>query len=137
VTLGTDEELEANKMNSYITLIVELEIAKEQLRKWGIPEQNGGSARRTRSLTQSRPTNLESIIWIVSCLVAILGLIKAAHSEQSLFWLAVWPFPAALACSIFIFVRQGFHFESGVLVLGRCRVDSAFGDGSDHKSSFR
>lgn len=128
-------------MNSYINLIIELESAKERLRKrfQSVPERNGngGCARRTRPLTQSGAASLESIIWIVSCLAAILGLIKAAHSEHPLFWLAIWPFPVALACTIFIFLRQGFHFEGGALVLGRCRVDSAFGNALDHKSPFR
>ena len=118
-------------MNSYINLIIELESTKERLRKWvqSVPERNanGGCACRTRPLTQSGAATLESIIWIVSCLVVILGSITAGQSEHPLFWLAIWPFPVALACTIFIFVRQGFHFEGGVLVLGRCRVDSAFG----------
>ena len=110
-------------MNSYFNLIIELESAKERLRKWfqSVPERNDNRrcVRRTRPLIQSGAASLESIIWIVSCLVAILGLIKAAHSEQPVFWLAVWPFPVAVACTIFIFVRQGFHFEGAVLVLGR------------------
>jgi hypothetical protein len=36
-------------------------------------------------------------------------------------WLAVWPAPVVLACTIFAFFRQGFHFEDKVLVLGRQR----------------
>jgi hypothetical protein len=118
-----------------------IQSAKEQLQKWihSVPERNaaGGCAFGTRSLTQSGAASLESIIWIVSCLVVILGLIKAGHSEQPLFWLAIWPFPVALACTVFIFVRQGVHFEGGVLVLGRRRVNSGFENRSDHKSSFR
>jgi hypothetical protein len=43
------------------------------------------------------------------------------YSEQPLFWLAVWPAPVALACTIFIFFRQGFHFQNGMLILGRRR----------------
>jgi hypothetical protein len=128
-------------MNSYFNLIIELESAKEGLGKWfqSVPERKDdrGRAGRTRPLTPSGAASLESIIWIVSGLIAILGLIKAAHSEQPLFWLAVWPFPTALACTIFIFVRQGFHFEGGALVLGRRRVHSASGNGSDHNASFR
>jgi uncharacterized membrane protein len=62
-----------------------------------------------------------SIVGMVSGLVAILGLVKAAHSEQPLFWLAVWPAPVTLAYIVFIFFREGFHFEDGVLVLGRRR----------------
>ena len=98
---------------------------------------NGGCASGTRSLTQSGAASLESFVWVVSCLSIVLGSIKAGQSEQSLFWLAIWPFPLALACTIFIFIRQGVHFESGLLVLSRGRVDSAFGNGLDHKSSFR
>jgi hypothetical protein len=128
-------------MNSYINLIIELESAKERLRKWieSVPERNanGGCAGRTRRLTQSGAASLESIVWMVSCLLIILGSIQAGQSGQPLFWLAIWPFPVALACTVFIFIRQGVHFESGVLVLGRGRVNSAFGNGLDHKPSFR
>ena len=120
-------------MDSYLNFIIELESAKERLRKWleSVPERNanGGCAGRTRPLTQSGTASLESIVWVVSCLLVILGSIQAGQSEQPLFWLAVWPFPVALACTIFIFIRQGVHFESGVLVLGRGRVDSALGKG--------
>jgi hypothetical protein len=63
---------------------------------------------------------------MVSCVVVILGLIKAAYSEQPLIWLAIWPFPVAIASTILIFVRQGCHFERGVLVLGRRQADSTF-----------
>src|ERR1700751_2192509 len=128
-------------MNSYINLIIELESAKERLQKWieSVPERNanGGCAGRTRRLTQSGAASRGSIGWMVSCLLIILGSIQAGQSGQPLFWLAIWPFPVALGCTVFIFIRQGVHFESGVLVLGRGRVDSAFGNGLDHKSSLR
>jgi len=65
--------------------------------------------------------SVEASIWIASYLLAILGLAEAASSEQPLLWLAVWPAPVALASTIFIFFRQGFHFQNGVLVLGRRR----------------
>jgi hypothetical protein len=65
--------------------------------------------------------NIEASIWIASYLLAILGLIKAAYSEQPLLWLAVWPAPIVLVCTIFVFFREGFHFRNGVLVLGRRR----------------
>ena len=127
-------------MNSYVNLIIEAESSRERLRKWvqSIPEvsENGGCASRTRPLTQSDAARQESIIWIVSCLAAILGLVKAGQSEHPLFWLVIWPFPAAIACTVFIFVREGFHFEGGVLVLGRGRVDAAVQKDSDHKSFF-
>jgi hypothetical protein len=113
-------------MDSYINFIVELERAKERLRKMveSVPERNAnlGCAGRTKPLTQSGATSLEPIVWVASCLLIILGLIQAGQSEQPLFWLAIWPFPVVLACTIFIFIRQGVHFESGVLVLGRGRL---------------
>jgi hypothetical protein len=65
--------------------------------------------------------SIETSIWIASYLLAILGLIKAAYSEQPLLWLAVWPAPIVLVCTIFIFFREGFHFRNGVLFLGRRR----------------
>ena len=73
----------------------------------------------SRLASQSGAASFKSIVWMVSGLVAILGLVKAAHSEQPLLWLAVWPAPVTLASTIFIFFRQGFHFQDGVLVLGR------------------
>jgi hypothetical protein len=128
-------------MDSYINFIIELESAKERLQKWieSVPERNanGGCAGRTRRLTQSGAASLESIVWMVSCLLIILGSIQAGQSGQPLFWLAIWPFPVALGCTVFIFIRQGVHFESGVLVIGRGGVNSAFGNGLDHKPSFR
>jgi hypothetical protein len=84
-------------------------------------EGSGDSAVRIRSAAQRRATAVEAFIWIAGYLLAILGLLKAASSEQPLFWLAVWPAPVALASTIFIFFRQGFHFRNGVLVLGRRR----------------
>ena len=77
---------------------------------------------RIRSVAQRGAVSVEACIWIASYLLAILGLVKAAYSEQPLFWLAVWPAPVAVASTIFIFFRQGFHFQNGVLVLGR-RLD--------------
>jgi hypothetical protein len=118
-------------MDSYINLIIELESAKERLRKWveSVPElsPNAGYSGGPRRLTRSGAASLESIVWVASGLLTILGLIQAGESQQPLLWLAIWPFPVALACTIFIFIRQGVHFESGVLVLGRGRVGSAFG----------
>ena len=70
-------------------------------------------------MTQSGAASFETLARIVGCPLAILGLIHAAGSEQPLLWLAVWPAPVAIACAIFTFFRQGFHFEDGVLVLGR------------------
>jgi uncharacterized membrane protein len=86
-------------------------------RKRGLTDLSQAS----RSITQSGSVGFMSIVGMVSGLVAILGLVKAAHSEQPLFWLAVWPAPVTLAYIVFIFFREGFHFEDGVLVLGRRR----------------
>jgi hypothetical protein len=120
-------------MDSYLNFITELESAKERLQKSieSVPEPNanGGCAVRTSTAIQSSAASLESIVWVASCLLIILGSVQAGQSQQPLFWLAIWPVPVALACTIFIFIRQGVHFESGVLVLGRGRVDSAFGKG--------
>lgn len=65
--------------------------------------------------------SIETSIWFASYLLAILGLIKAAYSEQPLLWLAVWPAPIVLVCTVFVFFREGFHFRNGVLFLGRRR----------------
>jgi hypothetical protein len=70
-------------------------------------------------VAQRGAVSIEASIWIAGYLLVILGLVKAAYSEQPLLWLAVWPAPVALGSTIFIFVRQGFHFRNGVLVFGR------------------
>jgi hypothetical protein len=84
-------------------------------------EGSGDCAVRVRSVAQRGAVSVEATILIASYLLAILGLVKAVYSEQPLLWLAVWPAPVALASTIFIFFRQGFHFRNGVLVLGRRR----------------
>ncbi|HZC35517.1 MAG TPA: hypothetical protein VE242_07885 [Chthoniobacterales bacterium] len=58
-------------------------------------------------------------IWIAGYVFATVGLINAACSKEPLFWLAIWPAPIALISTILIFLRQGFHYRDGVLVLGR------------------
>lgn len=63
--------------------------------------------------------SVEASVWVASYALAILGFIKAVHSEQPLLWLAIWPAPVVLASTVFIFFRQGFHFRGRVLVLGR------------------
>jgi hypothetical protein len=80
-----------------------------------------GAGDRVRLVTQYGAVSVQACIWIAGYLLAILGLVKAAYSEQPLLWLAVWPAPVALASTIFLFLRQGFHFQDGVLVLGRRR----------------
>jgi len=82
---------------------------------------SGYRAVRIRSVAQRGAVSVEASIWIASFLLTILGLVKAAYCEQPLLWLAVWPAPVALASTIFVFFRQGFHFQNGVLVLGRRR----------------
>jgi hypothetical protein len=79
----------------------------------------GGGSVRGQSLAQRGAVSVEATIWIAGYLLAILGLVKAVYSQQHLLWLAVWPAPVVLAATIFVFVRQGFHFQNGVLVLGR------------------
>jgi hypothetical protein len=65
--------------------------------------------------------SLEAAIWIVTYVLALVGLVNAAYSEEPIVWLAVWPAPIVLVSTIFIFFRQGFHFRNGLLVLGRRR----------------
>ena len=72
-----------------------------------------------RQLAQRSAASWEYVVWTLSGFIAALGLLKAACGEHHLFWLMVWPVPVTIACTIFIFVRQGFHFKDGVLVLGR------------------
>jgi hypothetical protein len=67
--------------------------------------------------------SVEFGVWILGCLIAVLGVLKAADGPRHLFWLMVWPVPVAMTCTIFFFIRQGFHFENGILVLGRKRDD--------------
>jgi hypothetical protein len=139
-------------MDSYISIILEGECAKERLQRFfrSAPEveKNDQSPRCAISWKQRRKppvrsrkhprggaigyggasygaqyggVNIEASIWIASYLLAILGLIKAAYSEQPLLWLAAWPAPIVLVCTIFVFFREGFHFRNGVLFLGRRR----------------
>jgi hypothetical protein len=119
-------------MNSNISRILRVEDRKKRLRRllWSTPEpvKNGQSPplalvrmQRQSLATQFGGVSIEASIWIASYVLAVLGLVNAAYSEQPLLWLAVWPAPIVLACTIFIFFRQGFHFRNGVLVLGRRR----------------
>jgi hypothetical protein len=71
------------------------------------------------SVIQRRAVGFDSCIWVSSCLAAFFGVLTAAYSQEPLYWLLVWPVPLALACTIFNFIRQGFHFQNGLLVLGR------------------
>jgi hypothetical protein len=69
-------------------------------------EGAGDRVVRIKSVAQRGAVSVQGCIWIAGYLLAILGLVKAAYSEQPLLWLAVWPAPVALACTIFIFFRQ-------------------------------
>ena len=71
------------------------------------------------SVIQRGAVGFEYCIWVGSCLVALLGVLTAAYSQEPLFWLLVWPVPVAFVWAIFNFIRQGFHFQNGLLVLGR------------------
>ena len=73
------------------------------------PEASGRCVRGHRLVAQWGSTTIETTVWIVSFLFAVLGLARAAYSESPLVWLSVWPAPLALASTIFIFFRQGFH----------------------------
>jgi hypothetical protein len=79
----------------------------------------GHSAVRVSFTARLGSASIEATIWIASYVLAILGLINAAYSEQPLLWLAIWPAPIVLASVIFIFFRRGFHYRDGLLVLGR------------------
>jgi hypothetical protein len=119
-------------MNSNLSRILQAEDRKKRLlrllRSTPEPVKNGQSPplalvrRQRQSLATLRGgVRIEASIWIASYVLAVLGLVNAAYSEQPLLWLAVWPAPIVLASTIFIFLRQGFHFRNGVLVLGRRR----------------
>jgi hypothetical protein len=84
-----------------------------------LPEVTGRCVRVSRLANQCGSVTIETSVWIVSYLVAVLGLLRAAYSENPLLWLALWPAPVAVVCTIFIFFRQGFHYREGLLVLGR------------------
>ena len=64
--------------------------------------------------------SVDAFVWVASYALAVLGFIKAAHSEQPMLRLAIWPTPIVLASTVCIFFRQGFHFRGRVLVLGLC-----------------
>jgi len=104
-------------MVSYTNLGPQMRRAQDRLR----PAFESGPEwkRNRRQLPQRSPANREWVIWTVSCLIAVLGLAKAGCDGHHVFWLMVWPIPVTIACTIFIFVRQGFHFKDGLLVLGR------------------
>jgi hypothetical protein len=82
-------------------------------------ERTGSVTAGFRTMLQRSSVRIDAVVWIACCLVTVLGLAKAATSEQPFLWVALWPAPVVLASTVFIFLRQGFHFQDGVLVLGR------------------
>jgi hypothetical protein len=86
------------------------------------PAASGWCVRKHPLAAQWGSVTVETTVWIVSFLFAVLGLMRAAYSENPLVWLAVWPTPLALASTVFTFFRQGFHYRHGLFVLGRDRL---------------
>src|SRR5260221_9286188 len=75
----------------------------------------GYCSARASWAAQSGGVSIEARVWISSYLLAILGLIKAASSEQPLVLLAGWPTPILVVCTIFFFFPEGFPFWNGGL----------------------
>jgi uncharacterized protein (DUF983 family) len=72
-----------------------------------------------REAGHQSPVATEASIRVVSFALVFLGVVKAAYSEHPLFWLAIWPTPIVLISTLTVFLRQGFLYHHGVLVLGR------------------
>ena len=104
-------------MEPYICLVQEMSGAQDRLRE--AFESGPEWKRNRRQLEQRNAASRECVIWIVSGVIAVLRLVKAGCAGRHLFWLMVWPVPVTIACTILIFVRRGFHFEDGLLVLGQ------------------
>jgi hypothetical protein len=105
-----------------------LSVARKQRQKRSVQSRTlspsqalGYYTGRAGLVAQGRNASIEAVIWVAGCVLAILGLVNAAYSEQPLLWLAIWPAPIVLVSTIFIFFSQGFHFRDGVLILGRRR----------------
>ena len=58
-------------------------------------------------------------------LLALVGAIAAARSQEPIFWMLIWPTPLVLVFTAARFIREGFHERDGVLVLGRAALESA------------
>lgn len=52
-------------------------------------------------------------------LLALVGAIVAARSQEPIFWMLIWPTPLVFIFTAARFIREGFHQRDGVLVLGR------------------
>lgn len=108
-------------MNSYIYLVSELKGTQERLRRLLESPSRAKEIGKARTVAQRTGANHEASIWCFGCLIVFAGVLMAAQWHGHLFWLMVWPVPVAFVCTTFVFVRQGFYFENGVLVLGRRR----------------
>ena len=116
------ENREVPDMNSCIYLISEIKGSQERLRRLFQSPAEMKATGNVRAVAQRVGANLATGIWCFSSLVVFAGVLMAAQWPRHLFWLAIWPIPAAITCTIFVFVQQGFYFDNGVLVLGRRRV---------------
>jgi 4-amino-4-deoxy-L-arabinose transferase-like glycosyltransferase len=58
-------------------------------------------------------------------LLALVGVIAAARSQEPIFWMLIWPTPLVLIFTAARFIREGFHQRDGVLVLGRAAPQPA------------
>jgi 4-amino-4-deoxy-L-arabinose transferase-like glycosyltransferase len=58
-------------------------------------------------------------------LLALVGAIVAARSQEPIFWMLIWPTPLVLVFTAARFIREGFHQRDGVLVLGRAALEPA------------
>jgi hypothetical protein len=84
-------------------------------------EGTGHCATRVSLAAQCGSVSIEASIWIAGYVLAVLGLVKAAYSDEPLIWLAIWPAPVVLASTIFIFFRQSFHYR----MVCWCSVDAS------------
>jgi hypothetical protein len=99
-------------MIPYISLMLDAKSARGRL-------QNVFETGPEREAGHQSLVATEASIRIVGFALVILGVGKAAYSEHPLFWLAIWPAPIVLISTLAVFLRQGFHYENGLLVLGR------------------
>jgi hypothetical protein len=82
-------------------------------------ERTGSVSTEFRKMVQRTHVRVDAVVCTACCVLTVLGLAKAATSEQPVIWVALWPGPVVLVSTVFTFLRQGFHFQDGVLVLGR------------------
>ena len=101
-------------MNSYISLMLDAKGAEGRIHHAFESDPEDDAARPSLAVG-------EASIWVVSFALVILGFAKAAYSSESMVWLTVWPTPLVLISTLTAFLRQGYHYRNGVLVLGRYR----------------